>query len=283
MYKGRWPDSEVGGIVAAGGGVQNAMNQSFVKSNILTCSHGFSTRRGGVSEGIFESLNLGRLTLGDDPVKVRENWRIFGEAVGIDTGRFVHGRQVHGSHVRIASAADAHDITQSAPWEGTDGYVTAIPGVPLAVFTADCAPLLLQDPEAGVIGAIHCGWRPVAADIIKNALAAMASLGARAENVRAAIGPCIHRCCFQTGPEVPQAMEELLGGEGEGLYAPDPTAEGKFRLDLPGVVERRLRQLGVRAENIEIIGQCTMCLPEIYWSHRSMGLARGSQANVIML
>ena len=259
------------------------MSQSFVKSHILTCPHGFSTRLGGVSEGIFESLNLGRLTLGDAPEKVQENWRIFGAAAGIDTSRFVHGQQVHGNHVRIASASDAHGITEPASWDSADGYVTNIPGVPLAVFTADCAPLLLQDPVVGVIGAIHCGWRPVAADIVRNALEAMASLGASAENIRAAVGPCIHRCCFQTGPEVAQAMDELLKGEGKGLWDPDPAAEGKYRLDLPGVVERRLRQLGVKAENIEIIGQCTMCLPEIYWSHRSMGMARGSQANVIML
>lgn len=259
------------------------MSQSFVKSHILTCPHGFSTRRGGVSGGIFESLNLGRLTLGDEPERVRENWRIFGAALGIDTSRFVHGLQVHGNHVRIASKEDAHGITEAASWDSADGYVTNIPGVPLAVFTADCAPLLLQDPEAGVIGAIHCGWRPVAADIIRNALEAMMSLGAAAANIRAAVGPCIHRCCFQTGPEVAEAMDELLKGEGAGLWSPDPAEDGKYRLDLPGVVERRLRQLGVKADNIEIIGQCTMCLPEIYWSHRSMGMARGSQANVIML
>lgn len=258
-------------------------NSCFVKSHILTCPHGFSTRLGGVSTGLFESLNLGRLERGDDPEKVLENWAIFGKSLSIDTSRFVHGKQVHGNTVRIAAAEDAHPITEEASWEGTDGYVTNIPGVPLVVFTADCVPLLMQDPEAGVIAAVHCGWRPVAADIQKNALEAMASLGARPENIRAAIGPAIHRCCFQTGPEVTEAMESLLNGEGEGLYAPDPAAESKFRLDLPGVVSRRLRQLGVLPQNIETIGHCTMCMPEHYWSHRAMGLARGSQANIIML
>lgn len=259
------------------------MNQSFVKSNILTCAHGFSTRVGGVSEGVFESLNLGRLEKGDDPEKVRRNWEIFGAAAGIPTGRFVHGKQVHGNHVRIASREDAHGITEPASWESADGYVTNIPGLPLAVFTADCAPLLMEDAVAGVVAAVHCGWRPTAADILKNALDAMGSLGAKPENIRAAIGPCIHRCCFQVGPEVTEAMETLLGGEGEGLYAPDPGEKGKFRLDLPGVAARRLEQLGVPEKQIEILGQCTMCLPEIYWSHRAMGLARGSQASVIML
>lgn len=256
---------------------------SYIKSDILSCPHGFSTRLGGVSEGIFESLNLGRLEMGDDPEKVQENWAIFGRAVGIDTRRFVHGKQVHGNMVRIASRADAHAITEPASWEGTDGYVTNEPGVPLAVFTADCVPLLLQDPVAGVVGAVHCGWRPTAADIVKNALEAMVSLGAAPENIRAAIGPSIRRCCFQTGPEVPEAFEALLGGDAQGLYGPDPAQAGKFRVDLPGTVERRLCQLKVRPEHIQQIGGCTMCRPETYWSHRALGLARGSQASIIML
>lgn len=259
------------------------MNESFVKSHILTSTHGFSTRLGGVSKGVFESLNLGRLERGDDPVCVAENWAILGRALGMDTRRLVQGKQVHGNHVRIASAEDAHAITETAAWESADGYVTNVPGVPLVVFTADCVPLLMEDTQAGVVAAIHCGWRPAAADIQKNALEAMISLGATPANIRAALGPSIHRCCFQTGPEVPAAMEELLGGAGEGLYEPDPAAEGRFRLDLPGAVKRRLIQLGVPEENIEIIGHCTMCMPETYWSHRAMGLARGSQANVIML
>lgn len=253
-----------------------------VKSRVLTCPHAFSTRLGGVSEGRFESLNLGRLdTLGDDPERVAENWRLFGLAAGIDTARFVHGRQVHGNTVRVAAREDAHSILEPSDIEA-DGYVTNVPGLPLAVFTADCAPLLMQEPAAGVIAAVHCGWKPTAADIVGAALEKMRALGARPERVRAAIGPCIRRCCFQTGPEVPAAFRALPGGA-DGLYGPDPAAEGKFRVDLPGVVRRRLMSLGVREENIEELGECTMCLPGRYWSHRALGLSRGSQANIIML
>ena len=133
--------------------------RSFVRSRLLTCPHGFSTRRGGVSEGVYESLNLGRLDQGDDPARVAENWRIFGEACGIDTSRFVHGKQVHGSLVRIAGPEMAHSILEPSGQDGADGYVTSVPGLPLAVFTADCTPLLMQEPEAGVVAAIHCGWR----------------------------------------------------------------------------------------------------------------------------
>ena len=253
-----------------------------IRSRLLACRHGFSTRLGGVSEGTFESLNLGA-GRGDAMENVRENWRRFGAAVGIDTARFVHGRQVHGALVRVARREDAHPIDEPAGWEGADGYVTAEPDLPLAVFTADCTPLLMLDPRAGVVAAVHCGWRSTAADIEKNAVEAMAGLGARPQDIRAAIGPGIRKCCFQTGPEVPAALDALLGGDGAGLWEPDPAAQGKYRTDLPGAVKRRLTQLGLPEENIDELGLCTMCRPDRFWSHRSMGAARGSQANIIAL
>ena len=256
---------------------------SVMRSRLLTCPHGFSTRLGGVSEGIFESLNLGRIENGDEPGRVAENWRIFVSACGIPTDRFVHGLQVHGNTVLIAGPELAHGILEPAAHGGADGYVTNVPGLPLAVFTADCAPLLMQEPEAGVAAAVHCGWRPTAADIMGAAVSKMQELGADPARIRAAVGPCIRRCCFQTGPEVPAAMEALLGPEAGELYGPDPAAEGRFRVDLPGVVVRRLIQLGLRPENIDDLGACTMCRPDRFWSHRRMGLARGSQANIIML
>ena len=253
-----------------------------LRSDLITCRHGFSTRLGGVSGGIFESLNLGA-NRGDPIENVLENWRRFGAAVGADTARFVHGRQVHGAEVRVVGRTDAHSISDPTPWEGADGYVTAEPDVPLAVFTADCTPLLMQDPTAGVIAAVHCGWRSTVADIEKNAVAAMVGLGARRSDIWAAIGPGIRRCCFQTGPEVPAAIDALLGGDSAGLYGPDEDAPGKFRVDLPGAVRRRLLQLGLREENIDELGVCTMCHPDRFWSHRAMGAARGSQANLIVL
>lgn len=235
-----------------------------------------------MSGGIFRSLNLGA-NRGDPIENVLENWRRFGGAVGADTSRFVHGRQTHGITVRVAVRADAHSIAEPTPWPEADGYVTNQPDVPLVVFTADCTPLLMQDPDAGVIAAVHCGWRSTVADIERAAVEAMLCLGARPGHIRAAIGPGIRRCCFQTGPEVPQAVEKLLGGHGEGLFAPDGDAPGKYRVDLPGTVRRRLLQLGLAEENIDELGICTMCHPERFWSHRAMGAERGSQANLIVL
>lgn len=253
-----------------------------IRSKLITCRHGFSTRTGGVSGGIFSSLNLGA-SRGDSMENVLENWRRFGAVVGFDGVRFVHGRQSHGVTVRIARRADMHAIDEPASWGSADGYVTDESDVPLVVFTADCTPLLMQDLAAGVIAAVHCGWRSTVADIEKNALEAMVTLGARPENIRAAIGPGIRRCCFQTGPEVPRAIDELLGGDSAGLHGPDESAPGRYRVDLPGAVRRRLLQLGLREVNIDELGVCTMCEPDRFWSHRAMGTARGSQANVIVL
>ena len=253
-----------------------------IRSKLLTCRHGFSARTGGVSGGIFTSLNLGA-NRGDSMENVRENWRRFGAVIGFDGALTVHGYQSHGATVRVARRGDMHGIDQPASWPEADGYVTDEPDVPLVIFTADCTPLLMQDPVAGVIAAVHCGWRSTVADIEKNAVEAMVSLGASPRNIRAAIGPGIRRCCFQTGPEVPAAIDALLGGDAKDLYGPDAAAPGKFRVDLPGTVRRRLTQLGVPEENIDELGICTMCEPDRFWSHRAMGAQRGSQANVIVL
>ena len=254
-----------------------------LKSKLITCPHAFSTRVGGVSTGLYESLNLSCNQPGDEPELVRENWRLFGQAAGIDTSRFVHAKQVHENYVHIARPEDACGILDHGGLQA-DGHITDIPGLPLAVFTADCTPLLLHEPVRGIAAAIHCGWRSTMADIEGEAMKKLTAMGGEAKNVRAAIGPCIRSCCFQVGPEVAQAAQALLGEEAsQAFYRPDPSADGKLLLDLAGVVRCRLLQLGVPAEQIEIIGECTMCHPERYWSHRRTGLARGSQASIIML
>lgn len=254
----------------------------FVTSALIQTPHAFSTRLGGVSEGHLASLNLGH-TRGDVPENVLENWRRFGEAVGIPTDKFVYGAQVHENNVRVVGKEDCKASFDPEKWEPADGYVTKVPGVPLVVFTADCVPVLLHDPEAGVIGALHCGWRSTVADIQGVAFGKMAALGSKPENIRAAVGPAIGACCFETGPEVPAAIDGLLSGESRGLYVPEEGVPGKFMVDLKQAIRRRFVQLGLREENIEISPECTMCHPERYWSHRYTKGLRGSQANIIML
>lgn len=149
----------------------------------IPARHAFSTRLGGVSTGVLESLNLS-VRRGDTPENVRENWRRLGAAAGLDLTRAVYAKQVHSADVRIAHAADAQP-PEHEPRFTCDGFVTNEPDVPLAVFMADCLPALLHDPAAGVIGAVHCGWRGSVADILGAAVAQMCALGAHPADIRA--------------------------------------------------------------------------------------------------
>ena len=251
-------------------------------SPLLSSVHAFSTRLGGKSRGIYASLNLG-MNRGDDPENVRENWRYFSRIAGFGTERFVFKSQVHGNTVKIASSQDLQTVGDGLKTEEADGLVTAERGLPLAVFTADCAPLLMEDPEAGVIAAVHCGWRSTAADIMGEAVRAMRLLGAAPARIRAVIGPCLRAACFETGPEVPQAMENMLRESPEGLWRPEEGHSGKYLVDLTGIIHRRLRQLGLSPEHLGTAGGCTLSEPDRYWSHRYTRGLRGSQASVIML
>jgi len=251
-----------------------------VTSSIISLPHGFSTRQGGVSEGIFDSLNLG-MNRGDDKEKVIENYHRFLNACRIDQEEFVCGKQVHGSEVLQVFREDAKKPYGYEELFEADGYVTNIPLVPLVIFTADCIPLLLADEDNEVVAAVHCGWRSTVADIEKNAIDKMLILGAQKDSIKASIGPAIEKCCFEVGEEVVMQAENLLGCSLNSLC--EKKDNGKYMLDLKGVLKKRLLQLGLLESNIEIIKECTMCNPDKYWSHRYTNGERGSQANIIML
>lgn len=250
-----------------------------LRSSKISCPHGFSTRTGGVSEGIYASLNLG-MNRGDDKEKVIKNWDLFLDSCGISQREFVCGEQVHGNKIVTAGRKDLRPAYGPGEMNVCDGYVTDKEGVPLAIFTADCVPLLLEDPKARVIGAVHCGWRSTVADIEKNAVDAFVSLGSVSSDIHAAIGPAIDRCCFEVGEEVVDAVKKLIGDAADDLYSP---RGDKFMLDLRGVVRYRLIMLGILPENIDIVGGCTMCDPATYYSHRGTKGNRGSLASVIRL
>lgn len=253
----------------------------YMTAPIISARHAFTTRLGGVSRGIFASMNLGT-GRGDSDAAVGENYRLLGEALGIDTGHMAFTRQVHGTAVRIVDEGDVHELFSPVPYEA-DGIVTAVPGLALICFTADCVPVLLHDPVNRVIAAVHCGWRSSVGDILGRAVEAMGSLGAEPESIRAAIGPAIGYCCFQVGGEVIESARSWLGDDLEGLYRRDSSGEGKFLLDLRGANARRLSRLGLREENIAVSGECTKCSPEKYWSHRYTNGRRGSQGALIVL
>lgn len=243
-------------------------------------AHGFSTRLGGVSTGIYESLNLGS-TRGDDPESVRENYRRFFSAIGGDVRHVALANQVHSDTVRTVTAADVKkDLFSPEPYEA-DGLVTDIPGIALVVFGADCLPILFYDPVRRVIAAVHAGWRGTASGIADRAVEKMAFYGCDPAHILAAIGPGISRCCFETHEDVPNAMTAALGVQATPYI--EPIEGGKFRVDLKGINALRLERSGLLPEHIAIAGDCTMCLPEKYWSHRATGGVRGSQAAVIQL
>ena len=244
-------------------------------------AHGFSTRLGGVSEGIFSSLNLG-FNRGDNPDHVRENYRRFCATIGADVNRIVMTGQIHETEIRTATP----ELIKSdvcAPTEyDCDGLITDQPGLVLTIFTADCIPVLLYDPVKRVIAAVHAGWRGTAQDIAGKAVDKMRQdYGCQPENILAAIGPGISRCCFETHADVPDAMTAILGD----LASPhiSPLSNGKFCVDLKGINAALLMRAGVTTDHIEISADCTACLHQTHWSHRVTQGRRGSQAAMIQL
>lgn len=251
----------------------------YMRSTLIPARHAFTTRFGGVSEGEFASLNLGS-NRGDDPGAVRENYRRICALMGADIDGCAVTNQVHGSEVRVVTMADRHACMSQTPYEA-DGLVTAEKGLPIMCFVADCVPVLLCDGENGVAAAVHCGWRSSVADILGRAIEKLCALGAKEEDICAAIGPSIGRCCFETDDDVPQAVEGYLQGDTEGLFV--RRGGGKTLVDLRAANARRLVQLGLRPEHIDISEECTVCSHDKYWSHRYTKGHRGSQAAVIVL
>lgn len=249
----------------------------FMRSDTITAPHGFTTRQGGVSEGIFHSLNLG-VNLGDDPIHVRENYQKAMDALDMPLHRLVRSRQVHRDDVLIANEALAFDLYDPIPYEA-DGLITNIPNLPLMVYTADCIPVLLHDPK-GAIGAVHCGWRSTVMNILGKAVRMMNEhFGSNPADIHAAIGAGISLCCFETGEDVCEGVRKALGND-DFIY---PKENGKYMVDLKSVVRELLKKSGLKAENIDINPECTVCLHDKYWSHRYTKGQRGIQSAVIML
>lgn len=250
-------------------------------SSVDKVAHGFSTRLGGISQGPLSSLNLGR-SRNDEPSCVRENYRRFGNALGMNLDRIVMCQQVHSDTVRVVTEKDAFiDLYEPTRFEG-DGLITNCSGLTLAVFYADCIPVLLYDPVCKVIAAIHSGWRGTSLGIAKTAVQQMEqSFGSQPESILAAIGPGIGPCCFETHDDVPIAMRKAMGDSISPFIASLPGS--KFQVDLKGIIAHGLRSIGLLPQHISISNLCTACHLDLFWSHRKLGDARGNQAAMIQL
>jgi hypothetical protein len=219
----------------------------------------FTGREGGFSTGPYDSLNLGG-AVGDEPETVRRNRDAAGEALGVDPGRTVWMRQVHGAGVAFVTGTPA-TAPDGAP--EVDAIVTTAPSVPLAVLVADCAPVLLADPVARVVGAAHSGRPGTAAGVVPALVAAMCERGAVPGRLRAAIGPAVCGGCY----EVPAALRDEVASIVPETYA--TTRTGTPGLDIRAGIAAQLRGAGVTA--VDSDPRCTMETPALY-SYRRDGL-----------
>ena len=244
--------------------------------------HGFSTRLGGVSPPPWDSLNLGG-SCGDQPERVSENFRRFCAAAGMDPDRLVKNQQVHGDTVRAVTGADVMSFPGQPGTVEADGLLTREPGVCLAVFSADCIPVLLCDPVRRAVCAVHAGWRGTALGIAARGVERMAqAFGARPGDILAAIGPGISTCCFETHADVPGGLRAGMGAAAEAYIHPIPGTE-KYHVDLKGANRAWLLRAGLAPEHIAVCAACTACGLETFWSHRRMGTRRGSMAALIQI
>ena len=211
----------------------------------------FSTREGGVSEGPYESLNLGILT-DDDQGLVEENRRRVLARAGVDRAAF--GHQVHGTDL-VEWFGPA-----TQPLEQADAHATGERDLGLLVLVADCLPLALATPDR--IAMLHCGWRGLAGGVVEKGVATFAQPPA------AALGPCIGQCCYEVGPEVLEAFDDLEG-----------VADGRM-LSLRAIAEAKLRAAGVT--DVQHVDVCTSCNPDLLFSHRRDAGVTGRQCGIVV-
>lgn len=238
--------------------------------------HGFATRRGGVSAGIFASLNFGNPgdlppDRRDPPENIRENFRRLLGAAGCSGRELVEVHQVHGGAVHIVRAgrpahAGEHDTR-------ADAIVTDDPARALAVRIADCAPVLLASGDGRIVGAVHAGWRGVIAGVLPAAVGAMRDLGAT--EIRAAIGPCISVEHFEVGPEVAAEFERVFPGLGVVRAGRGDRSMVDLKAALAAQADR------AAAAAVEVLPHCTYADPSLFFSHRRDGGVTGRTAAVI--
>ena len=249
----------------------------YLRAPEITAPHCFTTRFGGVSRGYLDSLNIG-IHRGDDWENVLKNYEILGNALGFDIHNLVLSHQTHTDTVTRVGKPETGAGLFAPELPECDALITNEPGVALAIFTADCTPILLHDPVTGAVGAAHAGWRGTASAIAGKTVAAMTrAYGCDPANIRAAIGPNIGPCCFQTDRDVPDAMLEAFG---EAAMPFIRQQEDKYYVNLKEINALVLRQAGVR--QIDISRDCTVCQSHRFWSHRVTRGLRGSQGAIIV-
>lgn len=247
--------------------------------------HAFSTRIGGVSEGIYSTMNLS-FTRGDDEKAVKENFRRIAAAIGVSCDDMVFSDQTHTTNVRMITAEDrGNGITRPKTFFDVDGMITNIPGLVLTTFYADCVPLYFADPVHKAIGLAHSGWRGTVGRIGEKTLNLMQdTYGTNPADVIAAIGPSICKDCYEVSEDVAQAFQAAFSHEAcAQILFPhtkqnDGSNENKYQLDLWKANELILLAAGVRPEHLTTPELCTCCNSELLFSHRATKGKRGNLA-----
>ncbi len=236
--------------------------------------HGFTTREGGVSTGIFSSLNLS-YTRGDDHYAVDENFRRTAMSLHASVEDFVLTDQTHTTHIRLVTARDrGKGITEKRDYQDIDGLITDEPGIVLAAFFADCVPLFFVDPAHHAIGLSHSGWRGTVSRMGRETVRAMQeAYGSRPEDLVCAIGPSVCQSCYEISEDVAACFQEEFPASEEILRA---TVPGKFQLDLWKANELVLTEAGVTPEHLAVTDICTCCNPDLLFSHRASHGKRGN-------
>lgn len=242
-----------------------------VKCRAIPFPHGFSTRLGGVSsEPGYETLDLGA---GRDEAAINENRRRFARALsGRDGTPLVFAKQIH-------SAKTVYVDRPGGEYE-CDAFVTDVPGIIIAVKTADCVPVLFCDPENKVIGAAHAGWRGTVSGVAASCLHEMEKHGADPRKTVAAIGPCIKSCCYEVDDKFVSAVSVSECAE---YCMKHITGTGKYRADLQLMNRDILISCGIPAENVYISGFCTSCGNSLFFSHRAGRGVRGLMMSGVMI
>ncbi len=262
-------------IITAENGVK------YLKSSLIPYRHGFATRVGGVSkEAHTSSLNLA-FDRGDDRETVLRNLEIFSEAVGVEAESVISLGQIHSTRVLTVDEGSRGFGYYINTDEKCDGYVTNTTGITLGVKSADCVPILMCDADAGVIGAVHAGWRGTVSGIAAECVRKMADIGAKAANIHVAIGPAIHACCYEVGEDFRDSVIAIAGESFADRFI-KRTGE-KLHADIISMNREILINSGISDGNIDISEYCTCCHPELFFSHRYSHGLRGTMLSVIAM
>ncbi len=234
--------------------------KSHVLEGVTGVEHFFTSKLGGLSHGNIKGLNLG-FRVGDDAALVEGNYRLVCRDFGLDYEKITAAKQIHSAKIEIINENNVgFGVSELSKTFEADGLVTNLKNVPLTVFYADCVPVLLTDETAGVVAAVHSGWRGTVQNIAGQAVGLMCrEFGAIPQNIKAAIGPSIGSCCFETGEEVANLFDEDLRTE---------IAGGKFKVDLWQANKRLLHNAGLIDANIDVLEYCTMCHSDVLYSYR---------------